>query len=346
MELLSTQAEPFSRDLAGHSAPIERIRKIIRKLARSDSPVLLVGETGTGKEVVARAIHAERDAAAPFIPVDCSVLGALLESELFGHTRGAFTGAVAAKRGLLEMADGGTAFFDEVGELPPDAQSKILRVLQEKEIRPLGGLTGRRSSFRVLAATNRDLAREAEAGRFRRDLYYRLNVVTVRMPPLRERKEDIPELADLFLRRYGRNHQLSPEVLNALLSHEWPGNVRELENCIQRLVALNSGPVVHSADLPTALQGAMDARRWAERTTPASGFGNCASAEPAAIEVAPTVSSLEEYERRAIVEALSMARGDCARAALILGMGRTTIYRKIKQYRLCRQNPTRQERRG
>ncbi len=296
------------------------IRALIQKLGRTESPVLVLGETGTGKEVVARAIHEARGSG-PFVPIDCSLIGTLLESELFGHTRGAFTGAVANKQGLLEMAEGGTAFFDEIGELPIDMQAKLLRVLQEKEIRPLGSVSGRKARFRPIAATNRDLGAEVERGRFRQDLYYRLNVVKVRIPPLRERREDIPELAQHFLARCGARHELSPEVLASMMRYDWPGNVRELENCIQQMVALNSGPALGTADLPSQLQNSLFVERLNEK--------------PSAVRVPPErVLSLEELEKQAIAEALLFTRGDRAHAALLLGIGRTTLYRKLKLYRM------------
>jgi transcriptional regulator with PAS, ATPase and Fis domain len=315
--------------LIGRSQRMRDIGALIQKLGRTDSPVLLLGETGTGKEVVARAIHQARGSG-PFIPIDCSLIGTLLESELFGHSKGAFTGAVSTKPGLIEMAEGGTAFFDEIGELPIDMQAKLLRVLQEKEIRPLGSVTGRPARFRPIAATNRDLGEEVERGSFRRDLYYRLNVVKVRLPALRERKEDIPELAEFFLHRYGQNHSLAPELMPALMRYNWPGNVRELENCIQQMVALNSGPSLHTGDLPSALAGAL-------RTSNAAGLSTLAHAVEsggAGARVAQPVLPLEELEKQAIAEALAFTRGDRARAAVLLGIGRTTLYRKMKRYQV------------
>ncbi len=318
--------------LIGQSSRMRDIRALIQKLGRSESPVLLLGETGTGKEVVARAIHAAHGAG-PFVPIDCSLIGTLLESELFGHTKGAFTGAVMTKPGLIEAAEGGTAFFDEIGELPIDMQAKLLRVLQEKEIRPLGSVTGRPARFRPIAATNRDLGSEVEHGRFRRDLYYRLNVVKLRLPALRERKDDIPELAEFFLLRYGRNHSITPDLLQAMIHYDWPGNVRELENCIQQMVALNSGPCLHTGDLPSALQGSLEAARAMQLHTLQAATSDSHEAAPPRIPPQP-VMSLEELEKHAIVEALAFTRGDRARAAVLLGIGRTTLYRKLKQYQV------------
>lgn len=346
--------------LVGQSFRIRQILDLIQKLGRSKVPVLLLGETGTGKEVVARAIHAVRNVG-PFVPIDCSALsGPLLESELFGHVRGAFTGAVAAKTGLVELADGGTAFFDEIGELPLELQTKLLRLLQEKEFRPVGSVTRRKADFRVIAATNQDLSQAVERGAFRRDLYYRLSVVNLRLPPLRERKEDIPLLANHFLARYGNNHMLTRECLDAMLSYDWPGNVRELENAIQRMVAINSGPLLHTADLPSAIQHHLEARK-AERmsaavSAPAPGPGRLreppqgTQAEPRALhprEQLPLFSDsprtvtepeavlpMVELEKRAILQALHYTKGDRVMAAHLLGIGRTTLYRKLKEYRI------------
>ncbi len=314
--------------LMGHSPQTERVRQVAAKLGRSESPILLLGETGTGKEVVARLIHSVSPSG-PFVPIDCALLGTLLESELFGHTKGAFTGAIANKTGLIELAEGGTAFFDEIGELAPDVQSKLLRLLQEKEIRPLGGLARRKANFRVIAATNRELSREVERGTFRRDLYYRLNVVTVRLAPLRERKEDIPELVNHFLARYGRQHELTSSLLETFMDYDWPGNVRELENCIQRMTAINSGPYLSTADLPTALVNSPPQRKPPGREMPlvmaqAASAGGASSGG----------MRLDARERETICEALELTHGDRSRAAEMLGIGRTTLYRRLKQYNL------------
>src|ERR1017187_6329158 len=240
--------------LVGNSSRIQHIVQLIHKMARGRWAVLVLGETGTGKEVVARSIY-NSNPAGPFVTIDCSsVVGPLMESELFGHVKGSFTGAVSSKMGLLELADGWTAFLDEIGELPLDLQAKPLRVLQEKEFRPVGSNQTRRSDFRIIAPTNRDLAKEVEKGTFRRALYYRLNVVTLRIAPLRERRDDIPELVAHFIRRFGNGHILSPEAMEALIDYEWPGNGRELENAVQHMVALNSGPMLHPHDLPSSIQ--------------------------------------------------------------------------------------------
>src|SRR6266516_4081242 len=236
--------------IIGRAPEMDRLYRIIAKAAHSIHPVLILGESGTGKEMVARAIHYSgplRDK--PFIPVDCGSLDpTLIESELFGYVKGAFTGAVQSKEGLLAIAEGGTVFLDEVGELPVNLQAKMLRALQEKEIRPVGSTKTVPINVRVLAATNRDLEQAVAQGSFRLDLYYRLNVLNLRVPPLRERRQDIPLLAAKFLeqcsRASGQQYELSGEAVQALIAHGWPGNVRELENCIERCCAMNSGPII------------------------------------------------------------------------------------------------------
>src|ERR1700731_3211714 len=235
------QVKESTHVLVGQSPRIRNVLRMVEKLGRCRWPVLLLGETGTGKEVVARSIHGINPVG-PFVTIDCSsMVGPLMESELFGHVKGAFTGAVGNKTGLIELANGGVAFFDEIGDLPLDLQAKLLRVLQEKEFRPVGSLIQRRSDFRIIAATNRDLAKEVEKGAFRRDLFYRLNVVNLRLAPLRDRKEDIPALIAHFLARHAKGHTLTQDTLEAMVSYDWPGNVRELENCIQHLVAMHTG---------------------------------------------------------------------------------------------------------
>jgi len=337
------QGEESAPLLVGQSPRIRNVLRMVEKLGRCRWPVLLLGETGTGKEVVARSIH-QVQPVGPFVTIDCSSLvGPLMESELFGHVKGAFTGAVTPKTGLIEVADGGTAFFDEIGELPLDLQAKLLRVLQEKEFRPVGSLTHRRSDFRVIAATNRDLAREVEKGTFRRDLFYRLNVVNLRLAPLRDRKEDIPALIAHFLARHGRGHTLTQETLEAMLSYDWPGNVRELENCVQHMVAINTGPLLHAAELPSMLQNHLLAKK-AQTLSVAVGYqpgpkppGEAASHEHrgAPEGIRPPIIPLTQMERQAILEALAYTKGDRAIAANLLGIGRTTLYRKLKEYQLA-----------
>src|SRR5271157_2799004 len=307
--------------MVGQAPEMDKLYRIIAKAAHSTHPVLILGESGTGKELVARSIHysgAFRDK--PFIPVDCgSLVPTLIESELFGYVKGAFTGAVRAKDGLMAAADGGTVFLDEVGELPVDLQAKLLRALQEKEIRPVGGTRAIPINVRVLAATNRDLEAAVQDGTFRRDLYFRLNVLTLRVPPLRERKQDIPLLAGHILERVTRTtgvqRNVSDDALKLMLNYDWPGNVRELENCLERACALTSGPTIHIADLPTALQ-------------------NFHSQTPimAASFVATGVAPLAELEKRAILHAITVLNGDKLEAARQLGIGKTTLYRKLKEY--------------
>lgn len=343
-EVAGTSSEK-KYELVGQSPRLRQLVRLTAKLGRGRWPVLLLGETGTGKEVVARTIH-RQGPIGPFVPIDCSALvGPLMESELFGHVKGSFTGAAGNKLGLIEMANGGTAFFDEIGELPLEMQSKLLRVLQEHEFRPVGGLQMRKSSFRVISATNRDLLNEVEKGTFRRDLYYRLNVVSVRLAPLRDRREDIPALLDHFLRVYGPAHSIADELREMLLSYDWPGNVRELENCVQRMVALNSGPVLHTADAPSSVLNASIERSAVEpralsviHSHAASGSGSPAPSRPPSggyPEIGGrTVVPLNEMERSAIVSALEYTRGDRMMASHLLGIGRTTLYRKLKEYNI------------
>lgn len=316
--------------LVGYSAETAQLRRRVEKLGRSRWPVLVLGETGTGKEIAARSIH-HAGQGGPFITIDCSALvGPLMESELFGHAKGSFTGAVQVKIGLVELADGGTAFLDEIGELPLDLQAKLLRVIQEKEFRPVGSLLQKRSDFRVIATTNRDLAKEVERGAFRRDLYYRLNVVSLRLAPLRERADDIPALIEHFLKRHGRNHILTAEAMDVMLEYQWPGNVRELENCIQHMVATNSGPLLHVADLPSALENFRLARRGQAVAAAAGELPEaaavCAREEPSEI------LQLSVVERRAILRAMAYTKGDRVMTAALLGISRTTLYRKLKEY--------------
>ena len=309
---------------------MKQVHRLVTRMGKSRFPVLILGETGTGKEVAARAIH-NTDGQGPFVVVDCSSLvGPLMESELFGYAKGAFTGAHNQKLGLLDAAHGGTAFFDEIGELPMELQMKLLRVLQEKEFRAIGGLAQRSSNFRVLAATNRNLLAEVEAKHFRQDLFYRLNVMRLRLPPLRERREDIPTLIGHFLQRHGNDHKLADEVLDALQQYDWPGNVRELEHTVQQMVAMNSGPWLTSADLPSTVVNRCVERRFEDSTADAA-----TSNGSAAVGATPrTITPLADVEKRAILDALSYTKGDRTLAAAMLDIGRTTLYRKLKEYGL------------
>src|SRR6266567_2111771 len=313
--------------MIGRSAEMEKVYRILSKVAQSSHPVLILGESGTGKELVARTIHAYGpNAEQPFLPVDCGSLApSLIESELFGYVKGAFTGANRSKDGLLVAAEGGTVFLDEIGELSLDLQAKLLRALQEREVRPVGATHRIPIKARIVAATNRNLAEMVEKGTFRTDLFYRLNVVNLRLPSLRDRREDIPLLAAHFLDRISREHgakfTLSDEALRTMMRYDWPGNVRELENSVERACALSSGPILHLGDLPTQLQQqGLEARRSAT----------------IGIEDGPdhtaAVTTLAEMERQAIVGAIRALNGDKLQAAKLLGIGKTTLYRKLKEY--------------
>jgi two-component system response regulator HydG len=290
----------------------------MEKVSRGDHPVLILGESGTGKELVARSIHfggARKEC--PFVPVDCSALvPTLIESELFGYVKGAFTGAMQAKQGLMEAAQGGTLFLDEIGEMPVELQVKLLRALQQREIKPVGATERRQINVRIIAATNRDLDAAIRTGAFRQDLYFRLNVVQIKLPPLRERKSDIPLLVASFLDKFtdaqGPPREIAEDAMRRLMGYDWPGNVRELENAVERSVALGSGPIVAVADLPSNLQYPSTDRA------------------PAKDEMLP----LEELERRAILRTLRETGGDKLAAARLLGIGKTTLYRKLKQYNM------------
>ena len=319
--------------LIGTSVGMEKVYRILSKVAFSAHPVLILGESGTGKELVARSIHTGGSSTVrPFIAVDCSSLvPTLIESELFGHVKGAFTGASHARDGLLLSANEGTVFLDEIGELPPEMQSKLLRALQEKEVRPIGSSRTVPFTARVLAATNRDLIAMVAQGQFRKDLYFRLNVVNLRIPPLRERREDIPLLAQFFLEKVeqerGRVYHFSGEALQLLVEYDWPGNVRELEHTVQRSCALSSGPVLHTVDLPTQLQD-FRAQRQEEVAAQAT-----AGAESSG-ENRPAIISIAEMERQAILGTIRQLNGDKLMAAKLLGIGKTTLYRKLKEYGL------------
>jgi transcriptional regulator with PAS, ATPase and Fis domain len=318
--------------LVGNSSPMRQVHRMVSRMGKSRFPVLILGETGTGKEVVARAVH-NMEGRGQFVVVDCSSLvGPLMESELFGYAKGAFTGAHNQKLGLLDAANGGTAFFDEIGELPLEHQAKLLRVLQEKEFRAVGALGQRSSNFRLIAATNRDLAKEVAEKRFREDLFYRLNVMRLRLTPLRERKDDIPALITHFLNRYGIDHQVPDEVMHMLVQYEWPGNVRELEHAVQQMVAMNSGPWLGMADLPSTVTN----RGW-ERSVETRAD---VAAHPelhrttSGSEGVAGVLPLADVEKRAILHAIEVTKGDRTLAADLLGIGRTTLYRKLKEYAL------------
>lgn len=308
-------------NIVGRAPEMEKLYRIIAKAAHSTHPVLILGESGTGKEMVARAIHFSgpyHDK--PFIPVDCgSLVPTLIESELFGYVKGAFTGAMHAKEGLLAIAEGGTIFLDEVGELPVDLQAKLLRAIQEKEIRPVGSTKCVPINVRILAATNRDLELAVAQGTFRRDLYFRLNVLSLRVPPLRERRQDVPLLVGHFLERMaessGQPRALSDEAMKALLAYDWPGNVRELENCLERCCAFTSGPMIHIGDLPPAISNLQRDSAKSDGQGPAG-------------KIVP----MSELERQTILDTIAQLNGDKLLAARMLGIGKTTLYRKLKEY--------------
>jgi DNA-binding NtrC family response regulator len=307
-------------NIVGRSPEMEKLYRIIAKAAQSTHPVLILGESGTGKEMFAKAIHLAGPLRnRPFIPVDCgSLVPTLIESELFGHVRGAFTGATGSKDGLLSIAEGGTVFLDEIGELPVDLQAKLLRAIQEKEIRPVGSTKQLPINVRILGATNRDLEHAVSEGTFRRDLFFRLNVLTLRIPPLRERRQDIPLLVAHFLERIGRESgvekTISDDALKMLLSYDWPGNVRELENALERACVVTSASELQARDLPTHLTGA-------------SQIGESAAPNNGIVPIA-------QLEKKTILGALAQLNGDKMLAARLLGIGKTTLYRKLKEYEL------------
>src|SRR5579859_2665518 len=311
-----SQGQPGFGKLIGLSPKMQRVYKTVEKVSAHEYPVLVLGESGTGKELIARSLHIlglRKDG--PFVPVDCSSLvPTLIESELFGYVKGAFTGAMQSKQGLLEAANGGTLFLDEIGDMPTDLQARLLRALQEREVKPVGSTERRRIDVRIIAATNRDLDAAIRSGAFRQDLYFRLNVVQIKLPPLRDRKSDIPLLVASFLEKYappeGPVPEISEEAMRTFMAYDWPGNVRELENAVARAVAHTSSPVIHVGDLPSSL--------------------HYPPVEKAAVK--DEILPLEELERRAIVRTLRETNGDKALAAKLLGIGKTTLYRKLKQY--------------
>jgi DNA-binding NtrC family response regulator len=317
------ETETGMHGIVGTTPKIQDVLRMIARLRDTRTPVLIVGESGTGKELVARAIHFRGSfASRPFVAVDCgSLVPTLIESELFGYEKGAFTGAIKSRQGLFQSANGGTIFLDEIGELPLEMQAKLLRVLQEKEVRPVGSNQKVKVDVRIIAATNRDLETEYRAGRFRKDLYFRLDVVSVRLPALRERRSDIPMLVHWFLDRHakGSGIQVSGAAMKALLQYDWPGNVRELENCIERATALGDGKVIDVADLPPSIVGTVP-------LTENPGNGHPQS----------TLSSndLEDIERATIRRVFEQVNGDKATAGKMLGISRATLYRKLKRYNI------------
>lgn len=310
--------------LLGRSEPMQRLRQAIRQAGPTDASILIRGETGTGKELVARAIHAESNRAdGPFIKLNCAALPeTLLESELFGHERGAFTGATTQKPGRFERAHKGTIFLDEIGDISPATQVRLLRVLQEREFERVGGTQTLRVDVRVIAATHRDLEAAVAAGEFRQDLYYRLNVVPIEVPRLADRTEDLPLLIEHFFARHGApDRTLAPEALALLQNYSWPGNVRELENLVQRLIVLTPHREIRAADLPVMFHA-----------TRGAGRAHAAAAEAAAADEATPGLTLQEMERRLILRTLKETGGKRAEAAARLGISVRTLQYKLKQY--------------
>src|SRR5271154_5734449 len=308
--------------ITGTSAIIQDVMRMVSRLKDTRTPVLITGESGTGKELVARAMHYRGPLAKmPFVAVDCgSLVPTLMESELFGHEKGSFTGALKSKPGLFHAANGGTIFLDEIGELPLEMQAKLLRVLQEKEVRPVGSNEKISVDVRVIAATNRDLEASYRDGTFRKDLYFRLNVVTVHLPALRDRRSDIPMLVHHFLDRYAPDShlQVTSAAMKSLFNYEWPGNIRELENCIARAITLGDRKVIDVADLPPAIRSEQ----------PDS------SAAPAQDHASLSTTALAEMERMTILRVFEQANGDKALAGRMLGISRATLYRKLKRYNI------------
>ncbi len=305
--------------MVGEAPEMQAVYELVRQAALTRATVLVLGESGTGKELIAQALHEQSPRKdKPFIKVACAALSeTLLESELFGHEKGSFTGAAGRREGRFELADGGTLFLDEIGEMPHSMQVKLLRALQQREFERVGGTQTIKVDVRVVAATNRDLVAEVKDGRFREDLYYRLNVVSVTLPPLRRRKGDIPALVSLFVEKYGKSYGkelrgLAPGTMNALLAHDWPGNVRELENAIERAVVLAKGPELTADDLPPSLRGPRPASRDSSSLVPGA--------------------TMEQIEREAILRTLEFASGSTTRAAEILGISVRKIQYRLKEF--------------
>jgi DNA-binding NtrC family response regulator len=345
-ERLRTQKGPGQ--LVGSSPEMEKLYRIISKVAQSNHPLLILGEEGTGKERVARSIHFNgAHAGDPFLPVDCGTLApASIESEFFGHVKGAIAGASRARDGFLVAAGNGTVYLDEVSELPLEIQGKLMRALQEKAVHPIGSASTVPISARVLAGTKRDLNAMVEQGRFRKDLYFRLNVVNLRIPPLRDRRGDIAELAqaclDLVERETGVRRTLSDDAMRMLVAYDWPGNLGELEHALQRAVELSSGPAIQAGDLPTPLvnfflqmrrdaAASREPRPAAETNRPEGANGAVSTLEARAIPPGAIVS-IAEMEKQAILGAIRNMNGDKLMAAKLLGIGKTTLYRKLKEY--------------
>jgi two-component system, NtrC family, response regulator AtoC len=336
-------SETAVHGIIGSSAKIQEVLRVASRLKDTRTAVLISGESGTGKELVARAIHF-RGAFAnrPFVAVDCgSLVPTLIESELFGYEKGAFTGALKSKQGLFQSADTGSVFLDEIGELPLELQAKLLRVLQEKEVRPVGSNQRVKVDVRIIAATNRDLETAYKNGTFRKDLYFRLNVVTLHVPALRERRSDIPMLVTWFCERYapGSDLRVSNAAMKALMNYDWPGNVRELENCVERAVALGNGQLIDLGDLPPTIAALNSPpARPASESAPELVSDLAAGAEltsnQSAVAVPASTTDLEDIERATIQRVFEQVKGDKALAGRMLGISRATLYRKLKRYNI------------
>ena len=313
--LLSRNQGSRHRDIVGNSPPMQEIFRLIERAGPSDRAILIYGESGTGKELVAEALHrSSQRSEQPLVIINCAALSeALLESELFGHEKGSFTGAIAAKQGLFEVADGGTLFIDEIGEMPAALQAKLLRVLENGSMRRVGSIQERKVDVRLLAATNRDLRQEIKAGRFREDLYYRINVMSLELPPLRERREDIPLLVDHFL---GDDWHIESDTLEHLIRHSWPGNIRQLINVLERAKILADDDVIRTKDLPKeVIAGELPAPRLTPRDKSAD--------------------DLSSFQRQKVMQVLERERFNKAKAARALGISRRKLYRLLEKYGLA-----------
>ena len=317
-----------SGTIVGKSPPMVEVYKTVARVAPTKSSVLILGESGTGKELIAKAIHQHSlRAGQPFVAVDCGALSeTLLESELFGHMRGAFTGAVADKRGVFEEAAGGTCFLDEIGDISPNMQAKLLRVLQEHEVRRVGGKDWIKVDVRVVAATNQSLAELVRKATFRQDLYYRLNVVAIELPPLWKRTEDIPLLSRHFLQRYSRENgksinAISDKTMEVLCAYSWPGNIRELENAIEQAVALSNQAILTPDDLPLAVRENA-ASDLIDQKSQSEEF------------VFPDVPTLEEVKKRYVLHVLKNSQGNVSRTAKLLNVDRRSLYRMLARYKI------------
>jgi two-component system response regulator AtoC len=336
-----SETETSLHGIIGNSTGIQNVLRLISRLKDTRTPVLISGESGTGKELVARALHFRGTMASlPFVAVDCgSLVPTLIESELFGYEKGAFTGALRSKQGLLQSADTGTIFLDEVGELPLEMQAKLLRFLQEKEVRPVGSNQKVKVDVRIMAATNRDLDTEYKKGTFRKDLFFRLNVVTISLPPLRERRSDIPVLSAFFLERLapGRGVQLSSNAMKALLAYDWPGNVRELENCLERAVALGDQRVLEVDDLPPSIAHSEIEIQAQASSEPSSRIPDARGTDIRGTDLRTNdlrTNDLEDIERATIERVFFQVKGDKTLAGRMLGISRATLYRKLKRYNI------------